>query len=212
MEKKIVYFDFDRTLLNTDALKIEQTKRIAGITNLSIIQIEEGMRLYVESIKNHLDFTPEGYAEYLSKEYGCNLSDVLKIYITDSNYIGEYLYPEVLGVLEELKKIGYSLGIFSAAMPGPQRLKISRTGVFEFTEEHLIIIDPRKLGIEVLEQLPDGVIIVDDDLQVIEKLQRHSPRFVPIWCNRKNQDDLPKTRTIHSLKELPNLLDEINRL
>lgn len=198
----MIYFDFDRTLIDTDSLKDEQAKRIGAITGLTPEQTHEGMRAYIKSLESHLDFTPEGYATFLENLYGVNPGDVLKIYVTDSNYVADFLFPEVLEVLTTLKKEGYSIGIFSAAMPGPQILKIEKTGVYDLVDKHLIIIDPRKLGIDALSQLPDGVMIVDDDFEVVSRLNKYSPRFTPVWCNRKSGEVNSVICTIHNLREL----------
>lgn len=202
MKSKIIYFDFDRTLLDTDALKIEQANRISRIANITVDQVNEGMKLYIEAIIDHFEFTPEGYAVFLEELYGVNPSDILKIYITDSNYIADFLFPEVLEVLKCLKERGHELGIFSAASPGHQRLKIERTGVFEYIEKHLIIIDPKKMGIDSLEKLPDEVTVIDDDCEIIRKLSKYMPRFNPIWCNRKSIDVMQNIQTIHDLRDL----------
>lgn len=206
MTPHVIYFDFDRTLLDTDALKQEQASRVAQITGLTSEEVTRGMQLYVSSI-NHLDFTPEGYAFYLEQLYGINPSDVLKIYVTDSNYIAGYLFPEVLPVLKKLSDQGMSLGIFSSAVPGYQLLKIERTGILEFIDRQPII-SPRKLEPECVRKLPEGAVIIDDDQEVINNLVENHPQLLSIWCNRRNGKNHPKVRTIHNLEELEQTLSK----
>lgn len=201
MKSSVIYFDFDRTLLDTDSLKLEQANRVATITQLTAAQVEEGMRAYVSSV-DHLEFTPEGYAQFMAELFSVVPSDIIKIYLTTPSYIAQFVFPEVKQTLTELVKRGWKIGVFSAAVPGYQRLRIEATGILEYVEKELVIIDPKKTGIDALEKLPDDVIIVDDDKNVIEKLARHMPRFRPIWCNRKNSDTLITVPTISNLLEV----------
>jgi FMN phosphatase YigB (HAD superfamily) len=127
----LILFDFDRTLFDTDALKAKQSEMIATITGLSVEQVESSMLDYIKTLESHLDFTPEGYSLYLEKIWGVNPGYVLKIYFTDTNYIGNYLFPEVFDVLKELST-RYTLGILTQSHPDHQRVKIERTGVYGF--------------------------------------------------------------------------------
>lgn len=208
MKRRVIYFDFDRTLLDTDALKKEQATRIAAITQLTLQQVEEGMKAYVRNV-NHLEFTPEGYAAYMADIYAVNPGDILKIYVTTPSFIRQFIFPEVRETLNELVQSGWNIGIFSAAIPGYQRLRIEATGILDYVHSELIIIDPHKTGIEALEKLPDDVLVVDDDRTVIEKLMLHMPRFRPVWCNRKTSEKLDKIPTITNLREVLPLCSSI---
>ena len=199
---RVIYFDFDRTLLDTDELKEEQARRIALIAELSLEQVNQGMKEYIQSLADHVDFSPEGYATYLAAHFGVVPSDVIKIYITDSNYIKDFLYPNTLSVLRKLKNRHNDLGIFSAAIPGHQRLKIERTGVLSYINPTRIIIEPRKLELSILSKLPEGAIVVDDDKQVILWLCEHAKQITPIWINRKTEELLSGVMTISDISEL----------
>jgi len=202
MDCQTIYFDFDRTLLDTDALKAEQERRIAQITELSIEQVNEGMRHYIASLDTHLHFPPEGYAAFLANRFSIDQNQVLKVYITDSNYIAEYLFPEVLEVLAELKNRGVELGVFSGAMFGHQKVKIERSGITEFISWKSILVTPQKLDSQVLSKIPRNALVIDDDIAVVTALVTQAPTLVPVWCNRKTSDQATGLKTIHSLKDL----------
>lgn len=207
--KRLLLFDFDRTLLNTDALKAEQTLRIARITRTTPEEILEGMRGYIATIPSKNDFSPEGYALFLQDNLGVNPSDVLKIYITVPSYVTGFLYPEALPIMTELRARGYRLGIYSEARKEHQRLKLERTGVLELCVQKYVIIAQKKVVDEVVLSLPQGTIIVDDDRGVIEGLQRYSSLIEPIWLNRKSNDSHPEVRTIFSLTQLLDIFPAI---
>lgn len=202
MQNKIIYFDFDRTLIDTDALKVEQAERVAKITQLTVAQVQEGMKQYIASIDNHLNFDIGEYAAFLARQFDVNPSDVAKIYLTDCNYIANYLFPESLEVLEKLREAGFALGIFSGAVPGHQKVKIESTGVLEFIPWDSVIISPQKLQNAVVSKVPEGATIIDDDPNVIQYLVDNHPLITPIWCNRKTNETMPQVRTIKNLREL----------
>jgi len=79
MDRNVIYFDFDRTLLDTDALKAEQERRIAQITELTIEQVNEGMHAYIASLDTHLHFSPDGYAVFLANRFNIDQNQVLKV-------------------------------------------------------------------------------------------------------------------------------------
>ncbi|MCC7304367.1 HAD hydrolase-like protein [bacterium] len=202
MKSQVIYFDFDRTLLDTDSLKQEQARRIAKIAQLSEEQVYQGMQQYIESIPNHLYFDVGGYALFLGNLYDINPSDVTKIYLTDCNYIADFLFPETLEVLKKLSREGYSLGIFSSAVPGHQKIKIENTGVLEYIPWSSVIISPNKLDTDIVAKIPNNTIVIDDDRTIIVELLEKHPHLTPVWCNRKTDEKIYGIRTIKNLSEL----------
>lgn len=199
MDRNVIYFDFDRTLLDTDALKAEQAKRIANNTGLTIEQVNEGMRRYVNSVSGHLQFSPDGFSIFLSQYFTLDPHLALNVYMSDPRYIATYLFPEVL---EELTKRGYRLGIFSAAMFGYQKVKIENSGVLNWIPWSSVLISPKKLEKEILSQIPDGATVVDDDISVVNTLMVRAPSLIPVWCNRKTEETHATCKTIKSLRDL----------
>ena len=55
---------------------------------------------------------------------------------------------------------------------------------------------------DFLKKIPDGVTIIDDDKNVIEKLKQLRPDLELIWINRKDEEKMDGIRTIKSLEEL----------
>jgi len=199
---KVVFFDFDRTLIDTDLLKTEQTRRIARITSLSEKQVTEGMRLYIESLTDHFQFNPGGYANFLADLYSISSGDVMKVYLSDSSYISYFVFPEVPRVLTDLKENGWRLGIFSSAVFEHQLHKLKNSGVMKFFEENSIIIHPRKLTPEIVNKVPEGAYVIDDDIDIAAALKRHHAHVIPIWCNRKTNEEHPTIKTVHNLSQL----------
>jgi FMN phosphatase YigB (HAD superfamily) len=200
--EEIILFDFDRTLLDTDSLKVTQAQKIADITELSYEQVQDGMRSYIASLASNLDFSPQGYAQHLQILWGINPSDVLKIYVTGANYVRNHLFPEVVDVLAQLSK-SYTLGIYSEAQAIHQRLKIENAGILEYLDATKIIIAPRKKEQHIIESLPISAVVIDDDLQVIDALVKFGAATLkPIWLNRKSGTKHDSVVTIHSLNDL----------
>lgn len=202
MQASTIYFDFDRTLLDTDGLKAEQARRIAKITYLSEEQVVEGMKKYIASLIDHLDFHPEEYANYLASLYSVPAGDVMKVYLADTSYFAGFVFPEVVEVLTQLQQRGVSLGIFSSAQYEYQLHKLKYSGVMQFFKHDSIIIHPRKLTPEIVTKVPNESLVIDDDLAVVQELQKSHLHVVPIWCNRKSADEASGIRTIHTLREL----------
>lgn len=197
-----IFFDFDRTLIDTDALKAEQAHRIAKITQLSVEDIHAGMRQYIDSIQNHLLFSVEGYAQFLSDLYGVSPGDVLKIYLTDCNYIADYVFPEVYEVLQTLSENNVEMGIYSTANPGHQRIKVEHSGVLKYIPWHKVVIAPNKLAPEIVAKVPNKVTLIDDDLEVLTTFQRVRPDVEVLWINRKQSTSSFSGKMIYSLREL----------
>jgi hypothetical protein len=182
--KQLLLFDFDRTLLDTDALKEAQAEKVATIVGLTIEQVHNGMRSYIASLQSNLDFTPAGYAQHLQLLWGVNPSDVTKIYYTDVGYIQHFLFDDTLPALSRLSK-KYELGIYSESQPTYQLLRIEHSGVMDFISPERVSVLSRKREPEQLQKIPKGAILIDDDVKVIKAVLEHAQHIRLVWLNRK---------------------------
>lgn len=92
------------------------------------------------------------------------------------------------------------MAIFSEGFKDYQGQKIAT--LIDLFDKDLIFITRRKLDEVYLKQIPKGVLIVDDNKEVIETLKQLRPDSELIWINRKNEEKIEGVKTIKSLDEL----------
>jgi FMN phosphatase YigB (HAD superfamily) len=197
-----IFFDFDRTLIDTDALKSEQAKRLANATQLTVEQVNGVMQSYISTLRDSYEFTIDNYIAALSSTYGVNPKEVEKVYFTETAYIADYIFPDVFPTLRQLKKKGVLIGIFSESNPKHQWIKFEKSGVLEFIDRQYIIVAKHKTEKQTISQLPKDVILIDDSLRVLDAMLTLAPDLKYLWLNRKSKDVHSIIPTIHTLNEI----------
>lgn len=203
MNKKIILFDIDDTLIEVHKMSkmlYQQMANMAGITLEEVIAAKERYKLTIEKTS---DYKPDDLMVFV---YDDLKTETLKQTnpFTEEAYYEESLFPEVKIVFEKLKK-DYILGIFSEGFIDYQSNKIKLSGLDKFFDKNFIFIERRKTDPESIKKLPMGSIIVDDRKEVIEKLKTLN-KFNLIWINRNNDETINGITTIKNLNELLNLL------
>jgi phosphoglycolate phosphatase-like HAD superfamily hydrolase len=204
---KIILFDMDRTLLNTELYEKRTYTMVAELMNVEYSMIEQFIADYMRSLTatNYYDFY-----ELLGK-----ISPSADVY---QNIVFEYennrfLYPKYLDVIPTLKLLcekGYKIGIFSEGIPQTQYNKLKNLRISEYLTNDLIYMVRSKRQDELLDRIPDSTYIVDDKLDVIEFLAEKK-RFRPIHLLRNSlidQDMVYETDyvTIRTLTDLRGFL------
>jgi FMN phosphatase YigB (HAD superfamily) len=205
--KPIILFDFDSTLFNVSALKVAIYHNLAKKLNLSNEEFKQKKDKYVASLSDQ-NFVPKTFVEHISQRE--NVDELVnEIFQTNVDY-SEYLYPESLEILQQLSK-SYTLGIFSEGDPDWQMEKIVKTKILSYFDQEYVFVHQNKTTKEALDLLPEGSFIIDDKPKIIEKLSTKT-NITPIWLQRHNHDKpLVDSITIHSLTEIPSLLEKIIR-
>ncbi len=202
MDKKIILFDIDGTLIEPHEITSGVYKQIFEETKISKDEIFKIKEEYKSTLERGSDFSPDDLIDYLSKSLNVEITNnpfLNKIYYKNA------LYPEVKKTLEELNK-NFILGIFSEGLKNYQENKIYLSGLGDFFNEDFIFIGRRKLDDNFLEKLPEGAIIIDDKKEVVEKLKSLN-RFKVVWINRNNDEKMDGVATIHNLSELIDLIN-----
>jgi len=198
---KIILFDLDRTLFDTDWYYEQIVDLIEGNTELS----EEAIRSFILEYRannrygkwfNFLKFIDDVVENDTTKK---EIVDTLK---TDVSMYR--LFEDVELNLEQLQGLGYKMGVYSEGVPWFQELKLQNTCLLDFLDTELVFITEMKRAIEFLDTLPESCVIVDDTPEVIEVLEKDG-RFVPVWLNRKGVE-WKYGREIGGLGELVDIL------
>jgi len=203
MSKELILFDIDKTLFDRGSLKQsfgEFYEKVAGKIEQPIDVVNKVRSEYESNLESSSDFHPEELLKYFSESFKID-KNVLDQYFQRRRMYERSLYPEVKGVLNELKN-DYELGIFSEGFVDIQLNKLSDSNILEFFSPQYIFIERRKLNDNVISKLPE-CIIVDDKKEVVDRLKREE-RITPILIERKDE---PKSGdSIRSLTDITDLL------
>lgn len=195
MDKKIILFDIDGTLVDASLIGDMVYRKIGEVSGLDERKIRE--------IKDEFRLKVTGYnitdlVDYIAQKSGINLTS-LKIFLDSESIYNTYIYDDAQDVLSELSQDN-NLGIFSDGDFNYQNKKIS--SIKEFFQDGLIFITIGKLMNGFLEKVSNGAMIVDDDRNILEKLKQLRPDLELVWINRKDEEKMEGIKTIRSLKEL----------
>jgi len=160
---------------------------------------------YEEELDSSTDYNPDEFISRISEISGKSRKEIQKIF-NDERLWEDVVYKECRETLEKLKGLGYSLGIYSEGFTSYQLAKLRLTGLDEFFEDELLFIHRRKLDDDFIENLPDGVTIVDDKREVIERLNEED-RFNLVWIDRIGRQGIEGIDILDSLERLPDILE-----
>jgi phosphoglycolate phosphatase-like HAD superfamily hydrolase len=200
MNKKIILFDWDDTLISKKVYKNNLVSNLARICEVSYEQALIIDNEYFDNLIKSGDFMIENYLKCFEKKFNKKIvlgdfnTDKLKIY-------SKALFPEVIEFLEKIKN-KYSLGIYSQGFESLQRIKIKYSGIEFFFDQKLIFINRDKTQLNFVNKIPIQATVIDDKKEVIETLKQLRPDLELVWINRINQEKMNKIKTIKSLNEL----------
>jgi len=202
-KNKIILFDIDKTLLNTDLFMERLTEMIVKHSKAKIEEINRSIDEYIESLEliYYFDFlTLLDRLDFSKKQY-----NLIKKEYEENNYIFPK-YKDVIPVLKYLKKNNYDIGIFSEGVPRFQKNKLKNLKIDEYINPKYIFITQLKRFDNFIERIPEGCYIVDDNIEVIRFLEEKK-MYYPIFLKRKRDEKgRGKFKTIYSLDEIKNIL------
>jgi len=200
MNKKIILFDFDKTISNTNGFveKFGQALyKQFGITQENVVTM---LNEYNATLDSTTDFRPLDFSQAISEKTGVDINSIQENIFDPKNFP---VFEEVRDVLTELSA-NNTLGIFSEGFDDWQKKKIKLSGIWDFFDQNWMIIERRKLLSESINKIPNGAMVIDDKKIVIETLSRSRPDLSLVWINRLNDEILetPQIRTIKNLEDL----------
>jgi len=188
----------DRTIFDTEKSGEKRSQCLAEISQKTVEEIEKINSDYKLGLKSSTDFDPNEFLTLVSKKTEIDFEILNQTVFQPQNFV---LYPETKEKLNKSLNEGYSLGIFSEGVSEWQMKKLILTGIIDYFDPSLILIEKRKLSAESINKIPNGATIVDDKKEVIEKLHPLK-KFKLFWLNRVNSDEFPGVKTIKSLLEV----------
>lgn len=197
--ERLTFFDVDKTTFDTKSSGEKTSESLALATGRSVSEINEINKEYKEGLASTTDFNHNDFLRKVASETGVVFKTLKQAMLKPENFV---LYPETLFVLRELWIRGEKSGLFTEADPEWQNEKIKLTGIIDFLDPSLILIERRKLKSEAIAKIPNGATLIDDKKEVIETLKQLRPDLKLVWINRKSEEEMEGVRTIHNLNEL----------
>lgn len=198
---KIIAFDFDRTLFDTERFKIALAKSLKKYS----IPPEIWWETYKSSIPAGLEkyqiYQPEKHAKIIQKLTGVGADKISETFNNVIKQSSKLLYKETLPVLKFFTNHNFTLYLVSFGNCAHQREKIYHSGIAKFFDK-IIISDKPKAYIK----FPDKTIVVDDNVLEIKNLyKKYKNRLTLVWLNRENKKmKLPKS--VIEIKNLKSLI------
>ncbi len=204
--KPVILFDLDLTLFDTRLWLREYVfPLLEEALDVGPEVIDETTRAYTSQLEKSTDFNPDDYIAFLVTELEGE-AETLHHIIYNPHHFAHAVYSDVKPVLDQLRQ-HYSLGLLSEGLESFQKLKFEQSGLANWFDPQYVVISRRKLEPEVLDQLPEA-IVVDDKVEVLELLSENE-KFRPIWLNRRDSNQHQDIPTIYSLIALPKVLTAI---
>lgn len=187
MEKsKVVLFDIDYTLFNTEKYRDSAFGKLATLLQYSIEDfIPVAMQTYDE-LREHASFDPALFTKQLLGHVSTSLSpeDLEKVWWED-NLFTSCLYSEAKGVLRALEKKDILLGIFSSGGSRLQHKKIKSIAHFFAKEDiHIHALKNEKVKSIMKQYESCDVFVVDDYIPVLIDTKAANSNAVTIWVRR----------------------------
>jgi FMN phosphatase YigB (HAD superfamily) len=197
--KPLMLFDIDLTLYDSLHFRALYPPLMANALNISLQELTRTQNIYLNTLEKSTDFLPQMYLRHIADHYKFPYRQLQAIYY-DPGLFRASLYPDTIPALQKLHPL-YILGIFTEGNTDFQINKLKYSGIWDYFNQKYIYIHRRKLDPEIIVRMPPNATVVDDRLEVVEKLQPF-PRIQPVWLNRKNQITHLSVPTIHKLTDL----------
>jgi len=204
MTGNLILFDWDDTLFSKVEYKKNLRSNLARICEVSEGEIFIVEDEYFKNLKKSDDFQIESFVDSFSKKFEKKIN--LEDFSTDK--LGIYsmaLFPDVIVVLENLKKNNFKLGINTQGFSALQMIKIKSSGIGHFFDQQYIYINRNKLDPEFIKNLPNGATIIDDKEEVLKTLNV-TGRFNIVLINRNNDEKTDEITTVRNLTEFADLV------
>ena len=197
---RIILFDIDQTLIDTDKFRNAFTKTITAALKTSQAKHKSVANKYISNLNHSRDFNPDDYLDHLSRAFQINASKLRKLSFDQAHFYQKSLFPEVNSVLRDLSQKN-TLGIYSEGFVEFQIRKLNKAKIIKYFDKSHFYIFRNKLEPSVLKTIPKNAVIVDNNINILKVLMKRNYLRL-IWINRKDKRRHQKIKTIHKLSEL----------
>lgn len=205
MPKDILYFDIDKTLIDTAKLFQLITDDLIS-KGVSAEDLTTTIDNYYLDIVDNTKFNPKELIKRVVK-IGPLKTPALKTIFFKKKHFSEALFPEVKECLQRLSK-NYTIGVFSQGTKDWQMAKLELSGIERFIDPKLVIISPDKASGDVVATLKQEASVVDDKLAIIRTLADWRKDLNLFWLDRYHTETSPfkKYTTISRITQLEEIL------
>ena len=196
---EILLFDIDGTLFDSYKFKSLILKYLSRGLGLKEEIIRQGLSEYYRTLETSTDFYPDDFLNYFYEKYK-TLKYLDGFMWKNKDIYKDCLFPDVIPALKKLSD-NKILGIYSQGFKDFQINKLKKTGIIKYFNKKYIFIERRKLSDKVLLKIPKNSIIVEDKIEIVERLNK---TYNPIWLNRKSKRQYKNMKIFFSLTDLSN--------
>jgi len=194
----LVYFDLDRTLIDTTALIVAIQNQLATDLGWPLERVQKISREYVKQLDKSSDFELTGIIS--AYEAAGALRDTVEAAYSNSTYYRQSIYSEVTQLLAHLSKLGIPICIFSEGNQEWQTHKLELSGLARFFPEGSRLIFPRKTNAEAVAQLQAESLLIDDNPGVLRQVRLLREDVRCLWIDRNEREgewaDLERVRDL----------------
>lgn len=207
MENPRIYFDIDKTLVDTRQLmrNFEDALMEVGFPSETFAQT---LQAYRATLKDNTEFDPEIFLDALTDAHPGDHREQLAQAFWLAHNFEQALFPDALMVLGALSQ-KLELGVFSQGVKAWQEKKLQLAGLDHFFPEERRIIESNKLSEAALAQLPQDAWVIDDKKPVVTHLKTNRPDLRVLWINRETPEETD-LETITSLLHIVALYQAAN--
>lgn len=208
MSVALVLFDWDKTVFDTHHFMAVRRSALSAALGVSAEEFDAADHAYQATLPDSTAFEPEAYLRFIHSRLGGEAAQLSELFWEPTAFANS-LYPETTTVIKDLKQAGYAMGAFSQGDKKFQEKKIYSSRLVEFFDHKYIIVEKQKNAPEILNTFPTRTVIIDDRQDFLE-IELAYPQLIPVWINRNNNDNWQQGITIHTLSELPAVLQQLD--
>lgn len=182
MAKPLIYFDIDKTLIDTKKM-LELVRTSVAVVGVPAELFTETVNQYIQSLDSKTYFDPEHLIRRLVSSADSVEENLVRQAFWQQSNFSQALFPEVIQVLNTLQPVT-ELGVFSQGVRYWQEQKLELSTVTSFFPSHSRVISLDKLSQHSLAQLQPNSWVVDDKVEVVEQLRKVRPDLTVLQVRR----------------------------
>lgn len=185
MSNKIIFFDIDQTLFNSNGLMSSFFEELRAKYNFTDNQIQQVESVYEKSKNGTGCFSPSVFLKEINNQFP-KLSNNLDYFFKSEN-IKKYIFDDSK-ILFDLKDI--EVGIFSKGEYDYQKLKIHKfLNVINKDNLYIFVNKEEKIPEVFSKYLNKKVYLVDDNQNVLLKAKGYNKNIITVLIDRKKRND-----------------------
>lgn len=197
--RPLILFDIDQTLIDTEILRVSVRGALGAAVGISADEMRVHINEYYATLQKTETLEPKKLLAFLSRRFQTSSKKLADIFFNPEWY-QRALYPEAIEVLGQLRREGYTLGLYSQGHRDFQEHKLLANNLMDFFDPRYRFISLLKTDHILVENFPENTLIIDDRPDVIEFLQKF-PHIIPLHIVRSEQPPVGEY-TLSSLRDL----------